>query len=148
MRTRTYTHRRTQASELRLQQTLPVESVRMRIARPLSFVIARGRTVETSCLRHTVNFASTKRARPVFTERMRVRRFTVANATARIRLLFGRLSSTVVAVAVITLSRYSERLSRRDAALLVSPDFALQRARLFNVSLSTSGTLPVNFLLF
>lgn len=51
-----------------LQQTLPVESVRMRIAQPLSFVIAwedRG----TSCLRHTVNFASTRAQR--FRERNR-----------------------------------------------------------------------------
>lgn len=40
-------HRRTHTRvELRLQQTLPVESIRMRIARPLSFVTAHGRTVE------------------------------------------------------------------------------------------------------
>lgn len=37
------TRARERATRLGLQQTLPVESVRMRIARPLSFVIARVR---------------------------------------------------------------------------------------------------------
>lgn len=53
-------HEYTGASErFWLQQTLPVESVRMRIARPLSFVIRVWEDRGTSCLRHTVNFAST-----------------------------------------------------------------------------------------